>query len=92
VTPSSTNSSEISPPLVLLDPITHSYSENTIELELKTERPQWIMSSFGTAKYEPCLFFGYEMSQEEMRWKSVQALRAGQPQQYVSRLTSLNVM
>lgn len=25
-----------------------------------------------------------DVSQEEMRWKSVQAIKAGQPQQYVS--------
>jgi hypothetical protein len=59
-------------------------SEATIETELRTERPQWLLSSFGAAKYEPCLFFGYELSPEELRWKSVQALREGQPQQYVS--------
>jgi hypothetical protein len=59
-------------------------SEATLETELRNERPQWILSSFGAAKYEPCLFFGYEMSPEELRWKSVQALKEGQPQQYVS--------
>ena len=59
-------------------------SEQTIETELRNERPKWIISSFGAAKYEPCLFFGDELSPEELRWKSVQALKAGQPQQYVS--------
>lgn len=58
-------------------------SAESIELELKKERPIWILSSFGAAKYEPCLFFGYETSPEEMRWKSVQAIKNGQPQQYV---------
>jgi nucleoporin NUP42 len=43
-----------------------------------------MISSFGAAKHEPNLFFGYDTSQEEMRWKSVQALKAGQAQGYVS--------
>ena len=61
-----------------------SFSAESIELELKKERPRWTISSFGAAKYEPCLFFGYETSPEELRWKSVQAIKSGNPQQYVS--------
>jgi hypothetical protein len=67
-------------------------SEQTIETELRLERPKWIISSFGAAKYEPCLFFGDELSPEELRWKSVQALKAGQPQQYVSTSLPRRIM
>ena len=59
-------------------------SEETLKTELKFERPQWIISSFGVGKHEPNLFSGYDTSPEELRWKSVQALAANNPQAYVS--------
>jgi hypothetical protein len=58
--------------------------EDTLKTDLMTERPGWILSNFGAAKNEPNLFFGYDHSPEEMRWKSVQAIKAGKGQDYVS--------
>jgi nucleoporin NUP42 len=43
----------------------------------------WILSSFGAAKYEPNVLSGYDVSPEELRWKSVQALKANRAQDYV---------
>jgi nucleoporin NUP42 len=61
-----------------------TYSEETLDFDLRSDRPQWILSNFGAAKHEPNLFFGDDVSQEEMRWKSVQAIKNGNGQSYVS--------
>jgi len=60
--------------------------EAHIEQDLKEPLHSWILSSYGTYQHEPNLFHDpdVDVSQEEMRWKSVQAIKAGQPQQYVS--------
>ena len=58
-------------------------SEDTLEAELSVERPNWTLSSFGAAKYEPNLFFGYDLSQEELRWKCVVALKENRAPDYV---------
>ena len=59
-------------------------SEDTIRVELTAELPQWSISAFGVAKNEPNLFFGYDTSAEEMRWRCVEAVRGGRLQDYVS--------
>ncbi|EIW73427.1 hypothetical protein TREMEDRAFT_73071 [Tremella mesenterica DSM 1558] len=61
---------------------TYQFNEDTLKADLKTELPTWILSSYGAAKYEPNLFAGMDMSQEEMRWKCVQAVKRGTPQEY----------
>jgi nucleoporin NUP42 len=58
-------------------------SEDTIRNDLDIELPQYIISSYGVAKSEPNLFIGYDTSPEELRWKSVQALRDNNPAEYV---------
>lgn len=69
--------------------LTLPLSEDTLRVELQAETPNWILSSFGAGKYEPNLFFGYDTSPEELRWKSVQALNENRAQDYVCSL-SLN--
>lgn len=61
-----------------------SYSEDSIKLELQKERPIYILSAFGPAKHEPNLFFGNDVQPEELRWKSVQAIKQGNVQAYAS--------
>lgn len=59
------------------------FSEDTLRTELQSETPGWILSSFGAGKHEPNLFFGYDTSPEELRWKSVVALKENRAQDYV---------
>lgn len=61
-----------------------SRSEDSIKLELQKERPIYILSAFGPAKHEPNLFFGNDVQPEELRWKSVQAIKQGNVQAYAS--------
>ena len=60
--------------------------EAHLQADLAEPLHSWILSSYGPERYEPNLFYDPEVdvSQEEMRWKSVQATKAGNPQAYVS--------
>ncbi|KAK4684052.1 hypothetical protein P7C73_g6156, partial [Tremellales sp. Uapishka_1] len=57
--------------------------DDSLKTELVAETPIWILSSFGAAKYEPNLITGYDLQPEELRWKSVVALKEGRAQDYV---------
>ena len=60
--------------------------EAHLQADLAEPLHSWLLSSYGPERYEPNLFYDPEVdvSQEEMRWKSVQATKAGNPQAYVS--------
>ena len=65
------------------------FSEETLRIELQSELPNWTISSFGAGKYEPNLFFGYDTSAEELRWKSWIAIKENRAQDYVRVLILL---
>ena len=65
------------------------FSEETLRIELQSELPNWTISSFGAGKYEPNLFFGYDTSAEELRWKSWVAIKENRAQDYVRVLILL---
>ena len=66
------------------------FSEETLRIELQSELPNWAISSFGAGKYEPNLFFGYDTSAEELRWKSVVAVKENRAQDYVRLFTYIS--
>lgn len=60
-------------------------SEDSIRLDLSTDRPTWPLSSYG-GKEDPCLIAGIDVSPEELRWRYVQAVKTGTVDAYVSRV------
>ncbi|OWZ62973.1 hypothetical protein AYX15_04954 [Cryptococcus neoformans] len=65
------------------------FTEDTIRSDLTVELPQWILSVYGAAKYEPNLIYEGELSPEELRWRSALALKEGKVQEYVREEESL---
>ncbi|WVO18916.1 uncharacterized protein IAS62_000190 [Cryptococcus decagattii] len=65
------------------------FTEDTIRNDLTIELPQWILSVYGAAKYEPNLIYEGELSPEELRWRSVLALKEGKAQEYVKEEETL---
>jgi hypothetical protein len=59
------------------------FNADTIRADLHAELPQYVISSYGAAKSEPNLLFGYDKSPEELRWESMLAARDGRAQVYV---------
>ena len=47
------------------------------------EKPLWPFSSFGPAKFESTIIAGLDISPEELRFKALEALRSGNPVEYV---------
>ncbi|KAI8219928.1 Nucleoporin AMO1 [Colletotrichum sp. SAR 10_86] len=61
-------------------------SKETIEKDLTSEQPQWILSAYGPGRDAPEQLFGgpmREQSFEEMRLHHVMATASGNPQQAV---------
>jgi len=48
------------------------------------DKPSWLLSSYGAAKYEPTLLTGIDESPEELRFRSFVAQQAGNAAEYVS--------
>ncbi|KAE8538943.1 hypothetical protein D1P53_005311 [Cryptococcus gattii VGV] len=65
------------------------FTEDTIRSDLTIELPQWILSVYGAAKYEPNLIYEGELSPEELRWRSVLALKGGKAQEYIKEEETL---
>ncbi|KIR68709.1 hypothetical protein I314_01132 [Cryptococcus bacillisporus CA1873] len=65
------------------------FTEDTIRNDLTIELPQWILSVYGAAKYEPNLIYEGELSPEELRWRSVLALKEGKVQEYIKEEETL---
>jgi nucleoporin NUP42 len=59
-----------------------AFSAESIKQDLTTERPLWALTSYGPAKNEPNLIAGIDLSQEELRWEYVQAVKANNPAMY----------
>ncbi|KAJ9095066.1 hypothetical protein QFC20_006754, partial [Naganishia adeliensis] len=57
--------------------------EESIRLDLATDRPNWPLSSFGN-KYDPCIISGIDVSPEELRCKYVEAVKAGNVDAYMA--------
>lgn len=55
----------------------------TRDLNPRSDKPLWPLSSYGPAKYQPTLVPGLDESPEEMRVKAESALKAGNIQEYV---------
>ncbi|KAJ3489684.1 hypothetical protein NLJ89_g11506 [Agrocybe chaxingu] len=66
------------------------YTETSIsnDLDPKSEKPTWPLSSYGPAKFEPQLIKGFDESPEELRWKAVTAQQAGNINQYLQYETN----
>lgn len=47
------------------------------------ERPQWPLSTYGPAKYEPTYIIGIDMSPEEMRVRAYEAKAQNRLNEYV---------
>lgn len=47
------------------------------------DRPTWVLSSYGPAKHQPTIITGLDLSQEELRVRAAQAMKAGTVQEYV---------
>lgn len=62
------------------------------DLTPNIDRPLWLLSSYGPAKYVPTLLSGLDESQEELRVKAVTALKAGTSQDYVCGSLSLSTL
>lgn len=72
----------------LMPIIANSYSldKGGMDIDLSTERPQWILSAYGPGRDAPAQLFGgseREQSFEEMRLRHYEASAAGRPQQAV---------
>ncbi|PNH71741.1 hypothetical protein VD0001_g5815 [Verticillium dahliae] len=71
---------------------TYSITKETIEKDLTTERPQWILSAYGPGRDAPEQLFGgsaREQSFEEMRLHHVLAASKGSPQQALNEAQQL---
>lgn len=60
-----------------------SIDSMTKDLTVGQDRPSWPLASYGPAKYVPTVLGGLDESQEELRVKTVAALKAGNIQEYV---------
>jgi len=56
----------------------------THDLTPQVDKPIWPLSSYGAAKHEPTLISGLDESPEELRFRAVIALQAGNINEYVS--------
>ena len=63
--------------------LTSSADSMKKDLDLAQDRPQWPLSVYGPAKYQPTVFSGLDESPEELRVKANQALKSGAIQEYV---------
>nr|GFD54995.1 hypothetical protein [Tanacetum cinerariifolium] len=59
-------------------------SDTTLKTDLIKERPNYILSAFGTVKNGPNLIMDQEISPEELRWKWKVAEKEGRLGEYVS--------
>lgn len=70
----------------LLTCLSFSYSAESINTDLTTDRPTWPLSSFGPAKNEPNLLDGLDVSPEELQLKFYEARQLNDPSKYVCLL------
>ena len=75
-------------PLLKLQLVTQSSGPRrldsvTKDLTTGVDKPNWPLSSYGPAKGEPNLVRGLDESAEELRWRAVSALKAGNVAEYV---------
>ena len=71
----------------------YALDEDVIRTDLTTERPIWILSSYGPGKNAPAQLFGglpRERSFEEMRWLHYDALNQNRLQDALQEARSLN--
>jgi hypothetical protein len=71
-----------------LNPKFYSVDSMTKDLSLESDRPAWLLSSYGPAKYEPNLVSGIDESFEELHLKAALALASNSVQEYVCYHTS----
>lgn len=65
-----------------------SCSRDGIKLDLTTERPRWVMSSYGPGKGEPSMISGLDVSPEELRLQFYTARTQNNPALYVRDIRS----
>ncbi|PVH76025.1 hypothetical protein DL98DRAFT_574676 [Cadophora sp. DSE1049] len=70
----------------------YSLDKKAIEVDLISEKPQWILSAYGPGRYAPAQLFGGPMREhsfEEMRLLHYMAVAAGNPQEAVQEAERL---
>jgi nucleoporin NUP42 len=75
-------------PFISTSQLNHSSppcSREGIKLDLTTERPYYVLSSYGPGKNEPSLIKGQDLSPEELRLQFYKARAANNPALYVCR-------